>query len=554
MIQFWLTAALSFAPTLPVSAVAPSAQEPKRPDYDALISAGHAALEKEQWPDALRLSTLALGMKPDRYEAFLIACLALHSTGRPEMAFEALGNAIERAPKDKQKFLKEVEAEIKAATDDQAFERHLQAGIDALEQNQAARAARELTAAWLIKPERNEIAIEAVTAWIEIQEYGPARALLLMVAKAPGSESMSKQVADILALVEPLVAHNYSTKLAEATEHVLGNRLRTAQQSLEAAAELMPERFEAHMELARLAVRRGTPDLAVFHLRGAIERGALQRDGILNGEQLRSLAEHPGFQLLIRDTFGEKALAQLQQPLQIPPGQEAEIQNTIGMKLIRVAPGRFTMGSPTSEPGRNAPAEVQTQVVLSRAYYLGATEVTQKQWTEVMETNPSVYRGDDLPVQRVTWLQAAEFCKRLSEREGVQYRLPSEAEWEFAFRSGTTTAFAHGEEDTGLKSYAWFEGAFGEDAKPQPVAGLQSNSWGFFDMGGNVYEWVFDYYGPHMGKALKDPLGPEEGTLRVVRGGAFTSKSNACRSAHRARYASEFRSPDLGFRVLREAK
>ncbi|MFT5199914.1 MAG: sulfatase activating formylglycine-generating enzyme [Planctomycetota bacterium] len=552
MIHLLLIAPLLLATADFASASAYAVQEPRKVDYDSLVSDGHSALEKEQWSDALHLSTLAIGVQPDRHEAFVIACLALHSTGRHQLALQALGNAIQRAPEDKRAFLQEVEAEIQAATNELAFEKHLKAGIEALEQNQAAKAARELTAAWLIKPERTELAVEAVTAWIAVQEYGPARALLLNVAKAPSSEATANQVRDLLALVDPLVAHNYSTNLATAADHVLHQRLRTAQQLLEETTELMPERFEAHLELARLSVVQGLPDSAVFHLREAIGHGALQKELILSDKGLRTLSEHPGFQKLVLNTFGAKALSQLSQPVAIPEGEEPEVTNTIGMRFLRVPAGRFTMGSPASEANRNVPAEVQTQVVLSKAYYLGATEVTQKQWIEVMETNPSVHRGDQLPVQRITWLQASEFCQRLSEREGVLYRLPTEAEWEFACRAGSTSAYGHGDKDTDLKQFAWFKGSFSEVGAPQPVATLKPNPWGFSDMSGNVYEWVFDYYAAHMGVPLNDPLGPEEGTLRVVRGGAYTSESSACRSAHRARYASDFRSPDVGFRVIRE--
>jgi formylglycine-generating enzyme required for sulfatase activity len=226
------------------------------------------------------------------------------------------------------------------------------------------------------------------------------------------------------------------------------------------------------------------------------------------------------------------------------------------MLMKRLRPDRFTMGSPASEENRDVLSEVQTDVTLSTPFYLATTEVTQAQWMALMDSNPSVQQGDELPVQRVTWIEAAEFCRRLSEAEGVLYRLPTEAEWEFACRAGQSAAYSSGPGVRGLDSVAWYQRSFARSPQPRPqpqaVGQLERNAWGFADMHGNVYEWVLDYYAPFSGDPLTDPIGPELGTLRVVRGGAFTSQASACRSAHRGRYASTFRAPDIGFRVLRE--
>ena len=529
-------------------------QESDQVSYESLLAAGHGALDERQWSKALNIAAAAAGLGPDRYEAYLVACLALHATARHKLALEALENAIARAPKGKLEALKEVRRDLWRASSEAAFDAHLKAGREALEQNLAAKAARELTAAWLLKPKLRAIAIEAALAWMAIQEYGPARALLLQLVTKGGGDAMAEQALAYLALVEPLVSHRYSSDLSAAALHVLGNRLPTAKALLVSAAVLMPERYAAHLQLARLAVLQGTPDIAVFYLREAIQRGGIPRELILEDERLRTLADHLGFQGLLRDTFGQRALAQLSQPIQALKNTPPELTNTVGMLLKRVAPGRFTMGSPASEVDRNVMSEVQTEVVLSVPFYMGATEVTQAQWQEVMENNPSVHAGQDLPVHRVTWLQAAEFCKRLSEREGVLYRLPTEAEWEYACRAGGMGTFSFGEKSTSLKAHAWYRDSEKGISTLHPVGKLEANPWGFSDMHGNVYEWVFDYYAPHLGAPLVDPMGPDSGTLRVVRGGAFTSGSSACRSAHRARFASSFKSPDVGFRVVREAR
>jgi formylglycine-generating enzyme required for sulfatase activity len=268
-----------------------------------------------------------------------------------------------------------------------------------------------------------------------------------------------------------------------------------------------------------------------------------------------------------------------------------EITNSIGMKLVRIPRGTFQMGSPIEEEdGEND--EVQHQVTISKDYYLGVTEVTQGQYQKVMGSNPSyfqkrVIRKSDssmYPVELVSWEDAVEFCKKLSElqkekKAGRAYRLPTEAEWEYACRAGSTTAYCFGGNSKSLGDYAWFgnnsgskeldadalwsktkddmeetqkylDTLFSAGCSTHPVGEKKPNAWGLYDMHGNVWEWCSDWYGDYPESAVSDPAGQREGGSRVYRGGSWFFGAAFCRSAVRRRLGPSQRDNSfIGFRV-----
>jgi formylglycine-generating enzyme required for sulfatase activity len=259
------------------------------------------------------------------------------------------------------------------------------------------------------------------------------------------------------------------------------------------------------------------------------------------------------------------------------------ITNSIGMKLVLIPNGTFMMGSPIDEEGR-LEDEVQHQVTISQDYHLGVTEVTQGQYMKVMGNNPSNFQchqsykvqGDSSnhPVEMVSSEDAIEFCKRLSElpeekHAGRVYRLPTEAEWEYACRAGSTSKYSFGDDEGQLCDYAWFSG--NSNQKTNPVGQKKPNAWGLYDMHGNVLEWCADWYDDYPKQAVTDPVGPAEGVVpvdrvvreysqdvlfqvvrhvtRVNRGGSCGSGAASSRSAYRNCNAPRVRSPDKGFRV-----
>jgi formylglycine-generating enzyme required for sulfatase activity len=235
------------------------------------------------------------------------------------------------------------------------------------------------------------------------------------------------------------------------------------------------------------------------------------------------------------------------------------ITNSVGMKLVLIPKGTFMMGSPIEEEGADNDEE-QHQVTISKDYYLGVTEVTQGQYEKVMGTNPShfqkrVIRKSDssmYPVESVSWEDAVEFCKKLSElpeekKAGRVYRLPTEAEWEYACRAGSKTAYSFGADSRSLGDYAWFGGNSGQQT--HPVGEKKANAWGLYDMHGNVWEWCSDWYGEYPKGTVSDPSGPNEGSDRVGRGGGWGNGAAGCRSADRNGGDPSNRGDDLGFRV-----
>jgi formylglycine-generating enzyme required for sulfatase activity len=235
-----------------------------------------------------------------------------------------------------------------------------------------------------------------------------------------------------------------------------------------------------------------------------------------------------------------------------------EITNSIGMKLVLIPKGTFMMGSPESEEGRKE-NETQHEVTISKDYYLGVTEVTQAQYEKVIGKNPSYYQGAivgnenaDLPVEQVSWDDAVEFCKKLSElpeekKAGRVYRLPTEAQWEYACRAGSKTAYSFDDEEGLLPEHGWFKR--NSSNRTHTVGLLEPNAWGLYDMHGNVWEWCSDWYGDYPKGALSDPTGPKEGSFRVYRGGSCYFGAANCRSGIRFRNNPSDRLINVGFRL-----
>jgi formylglycine-generating enzyme required for sulfatase activity len=229
--------------------------------------------------------------------------------------------------------------------------------------------------------------------------------------------------------------------------------------------------------------------------------------------------------------------------------------NSIGMKFVWIAPGNFMMGSPKEEKQRNS-NENQHKVTLTKGFYMGVTTVTQEQWKEIIEKNPSMFAGETtLPVDSVSWNQCQEFIKKLKEKEKKPYRLPTEAEWEYACRAGTTTPFHFGETISAKQA-----NFFGQDdadkgkkdlplLKTTPVHSFPANAWGLHDMHGNVWQWCQDWYGDYPQEEVVNPQGPQNGSSRVLRGGSWFYTSNCCRSACRSWSQPAFISYDIGFRL-----
>lgn len=224
------------------------------------------------------------------------------------------------------------------------------------------------------------------------------------------------------------------------------------------------------------------------------------------------------------------------------------VTGKMGMKFVLIPSGTFTMGDADGEDDEK-PAH---KVTVTRSFLLGIHEVTQAHYQRVMGKNPSRFKGPTLPVENVSWNDAQEFCKKLSELDPeASYRLPTEAEWEHACRAGTTSKFHWGE--TFDARYAWISKR--PNGPTHPVGRLRPNAWGLYDMSGNVWEWCQDVYAaPYMPGHQTDPRGPSQGLTRVLRGGSWYYNEVSCRSANRRAHRPTRTDGDAGFRIVRVPK
>jgi formylglycine-generating enzyme required for sulfatase activity len=243
-----------------------------------------------------------------------------------------------------------------------------------------------------------------------------------------------------------------------------------------------------------------------------------------------------------------------------PDTVNLDLGQGVSLSLARLPAGKFLMGSPKGDMGAandesdrapNNPA--QHEVTLSKPFLIGVTEITQEQYQQVTGTNPSHFKGADLPVDSVSWEDATRFCKMLSDKTGKVVRIPTEAEWEYACRAGSTTRYFHGDDPDSeeLADHAWYEVNAGR--KTHPVGLKKPNAWGLCDMGGNLWEWCQDFYaGPYEDKSVTDPKGPAAGGIRILRGGCWETGRLSCRSTNRGGMIPGRATSRFGFRVVVE--
>ncbi len=343
-----------------------------------------------------------------------------------------------------------------------------------------------------------------------------------------------------------------------------------------------------------LATRKIDIKKRVRELKRKLEQHAAQVDR--DWQPIRDLVRQVGEVLAVRPLVEEFLAKYQNDPLGNPREADAKrlldkLAHTVAAAIagyIRTEPGCFQMGSPANEPGRDND-EKRHRVCISRAFYLKSTEVTQQEWQDLMGNNPSHFKscGGTCPLETVNWYEALAYCNALSRSEGLPecytlsgcggkkagngmecekvrfvglscagYRLPTEAEWEYAARAGTSTAFHTGRCIS--TDEANYNGNYPQEGCPKgkyrektiAVGSLARNAWGLFDMHGNVWEWCWDWYGDYAGNA-SDPLGADAGSLRVLRGGSWDYFARLVRAAYRFWGAPGYRNYFLGFRPAR---
>jgi formylglycine-generating enzyme required for sulfatase activity len=254
---------------------------------------------------------------------------------------------------------------------------------------------------------------------------------------------------------------------------------------------------------------------------------------VLCGEadQLKSDAKYPHWD-------GKETIAEYAKRATLEPTLTLDLGDGVKWEGVLIPAGAFVMGSPSGEAKteKESALEKQHKVVLSQPFYMGKCELTQAQYAKIISANPSKAKGDDLPVHGVAWKDAQDFCDRCSKKTGRTVLLPTEAQWEYACRAGTTTAYHNGNEISDLSKVGWHAGNSG--GKLHPVGQLKPNAWGLYDMHGNIREFVRDLYADAPLSDATDPTGPKDDDPKnhVVRGGAYAANAATalnCRCATR---------------------
>ncbi len=325
--------------------------------------------------------------------------------------------------------------------------------------------------------------------------------------------------------------------------------------------------------------------------RNSVFTGSLKKHLVLPGKNIFEIMT-----LVNKDVAKEtnnyqkpEMVANLDEMFVFTPGENSDdntpavFTNAVGMQFVRISPGSFTMGSPPDEPGRDSD-EKQHPVTLSKGFHMQIKEVTVDQWRRFIresgyateaETSggawiwtggewkkkegyywdhPGFEQTGEHPVTCVSWNDVQRFIQWLNQKTGQAYSLPTEAQWEYAARAGSSTAFANGKiTDTGcsdknMDAMGWYCGNAG--GKTHLVGRKQKNDWGLYDMHGNVWEWCSDRYGNYPGGSVTDPVGSPDGSSRVIRGGSWDYRARYCRSAYRGRGWPGNRYSDLGFRLV----
>ena len=232
---------------------------------------------------------------------------------------------------------------------------------------------------------------------------------------------------------------------------------------------------------------------------------------------------------------------------------ETFTSSSTSMEFVLIPPGEFDMGSSSEEQDRSDSESPVHKVTIKNPFYMGRSSVTQRQWKKIMGNNPSHFKGEDQPVEMVSWNEVQEFVKKLNTAENTdKYRLPSEAEWEYACRAGTQTRYSFGDDESKLNEYAWY--AKNSGSKTHSISRKKPNPWGLYDMHGNIWEWVQDKWHENYNGSPSDGSIWEDGDSfdRVSRGGSWYCDAESCRSSGRFRRDPDSLFSNLGFRLLRE--
>ena len=333
-------------------------------------------------------------------------------------------------------------------------------------------------------------------------------------------ERQMKKLSILLAALFLLIAFDLqAAEVKNTISKQVGNRIQFTY-------DLIGEETDAEVDVT-LTIQGKAYEASDLHLEGAFGKVRIGKGNILWWNVLQDFPRGLNANVLWRIEAGGKVFT----------------SPTLEAKFVLIPAGTFQMGASGN----------QHQVTISKPFYMQTTVVTQEQWKKVMGSNPSYFKdgGDDCPVDNVSWNDVQEFISRLNRQEGTdKYRLPTEAQWEYAARSGgRQEEYAGTSSESNLGEYAWYSANSGR--KTHPVGQKKPNGLGLYEMSGNVWQWVQDVYGDYPSSSVTNPTGPSSGSYRVNRGGSWFDLAQLCRTAVRSYFSTDVRYDFLGFRLSR---
>ena len=563
--------------------------------FEELLGQAEARLRAGDAAAALPLLDAALAKDVGRWDGHYVKAVALLSLGRAADAVPCAEAARSRAPAEQQpvveRLLQRARSLAGAPPAVGAAATLLQEAEVAQRDGMRASAAKKFAAAFELDPTLARAGLKAASLYFLLEEHGAASRLLARLRSCDDA-TVRDESAQMYEQLRRSVATDLQQRIDAARSTMAAGDLPRATAALDAAEELWSGDAEVLVLRSKLAVRQQQLPAALQHLRQAVAAGFDRVDALRGDVDLMVLAGDPAARLWLEQAFGPKLLASLlpvaapaptaapgvgatepsnpaavptpNVPVAPPPGGATTevapssavdgrsglgqpVRTGIDLMMLPLQPTTdFQRGSPATEVGRDADEDLQPSPIL-QPFWLAETEVTQRQWRAVMGTSPwqgqaYVQVGDDVAATFVSWPDAQEFCRRLTEQErsagqlpaGHAFRLPREAEWEWACRAGTRTAYSFGEDPARLGEHEVFDGR-SDGQFAHRVRLRRANAWGFFDLQGNVAEWCEDLYG---------------GSHRVTRGGSWRDPAQYCRAANRMRYPPDSRYNDLGFRPV----
>ena len=518
-------------------------------DASPMITQAKNFLQDERYLDALASAKDAVRADPENYQAHFYVGMAHLALEQFDAAAEAAGKALALAPEAGKPGVTKLVETIKTRRQGAGT---AQQAAAALADGMAAKAARLYEQAWNAAQDNPELGLKAADLYAHQlgQPLAAARVLRQVQRVASGdalasAEAVLKEISAPLhqSAVDEVAAANAASDPAEQQSH------------LQKAEEADPDYAEIYTLRAQFAALGDSVEALQAAITGLARHKLATPKLLAKLPNFARWLDNLAFKEFLSDIIGAPQVDRLQASTPKGgwlPDDRPQVIADLHLKLVLIPEGSFAMGSVKYDDEK----PVHT-VTISKNYWLGETKVTQAQWSAVMGSNPSDEKGSNLPVENLSWDDCQEFCRKLTERErtagrlpeGYAYRLPTEAEWEYACRAGTTGDYAGD-----LDAMAWYEDntkdhTTGIANKRHSVREKRPNAWGLYDMHGSMCEWCADWYAGYPDRNIADPKGPASGTQRVRRGGCLFSTAAQCRSAYRDSAAPNEISGVTGFRL-----